>query len=58
MSANFAKLASTNTGLRAEVEELRKERDYMSSASELEESQKQVDLLQEQLEEQQRASEK
>lgn len=58
MSANFAKLVSTNTELRAEVEELRRERDYMSSALELEESQKQVDLLQEQLEEQQRVSEK
>lgn len=59
VTSSLTELSSVSGGLKAELEELRKEKEvFSSSSSELDEAYKQVQLLQDQLEDQQRASER
>ena len=54
MTSSLTELSSVSERLKVEVEEIRREKEIFDSSSELEEANKQVQLLHEQLEEQER----
>ena len=54
MTSSITELSSVSEGLKVEAEELRREKEIFDSSSELEEANKQVQLLHDQLEEQER----